>query len=57
MIPGSVGLPVRKRRCPTCGGIQAVSVLLRDSSVTCRRCGAMIPPTPTTDRPRPKKRK
>lgn len=54
MIPGSVGLPLRKRRCPSCGGIQAVSVLLRDVAVTCRRCGASIPPTPRPERPKPK---
>lgn len=44
MIPGSSGILLRKRRCASCGGWQAVSILLRDATVTCRRCGAPIPP-------------
>ena len=57
MIPGSSGPPLRNRRCPCCGGIQAVSVLLRDVAVSCHRCGARIPPPPRPEWPRPKKRK
>jgi transcription elongation factor Elf1 len=43
MIPAGAGMPMRKRRCPRCGHIQTVALTLLYHSVTCRRCGALIP--------------
>lgn len=35
----------RRRTCPKCGHRQLVAILLIHESVTCRRCGARIPPS------------
>lgn len=35
----------RKRVCPKCGRKQSVSVFAVHLAVTCRRCGASIPPS------------
>ncbi|MFO0623962.1 MAG: hypothetical protein U0745_21425 [Polyangia bacterium] len=48
MIHGSAGVPTKKRKCPRCGHIQSVSILLKQEAVTCRRCGGQIPAAPTT---------
>lgn len=43
MIPAGAGMPMRKRRCPHCGHIQTVALTLLYQTVTCRRCGSLIP--------------
>jgi uncharacterized paraquat-inducible protein A len=43
-IHGAAGMPTRKRRCPRCGHVQAVALLLAKEQVVCRRCGGLIPP-------------
>lgn len=37
-------MPTRKRRCPRCGHVQTVALLLVKEKVVCRRCGGIIPP-------------
>ena len=54
MIHGTAGVPTKKRKCPRCGHTQLVSILLKQESVTCRRCGGMIPAPPTTQQRIPK---
>ena len=39
----------RKRVCPKCGRQQSVSVFAAQLAVTCRRCGASIPPSAGPD--------
>ncbi|MBL8633165.1 MAG: hypothetical protein JNM40_08060 [Myxococcales bacterium] len=56
MIHGTAGAPTKKRKCPRCGHTQLVSILLKQETVTCRRCGGMIPAPPTTQ-PRETKHK
>lgn len=41
-------LNATRRTCPRCGGKQSVSVFAAQQPVTCRRCGASIPPPPAT---------
>ena len=43
MIPAGAGMPMRKRRCPHCQHVQTVALTLLYHSVTCRRCGSLIP--------------
>lgn len=43
-IHGAAGMPTRKRRCPRCGHVQAVALLVVKEKVVCRRCGGIIPP-------------
>lgn len=58
MIPAGAGMPMRKRRCPSCGHVQGVALTLLYVAVTCRRCGGMIPsPMPAASAPtRPPKK-
>jgi ribosomal protein S27E len=37
-------LNASKRKCPKCGRKQSVSAFAAQQAVTCRRCGASIPP-------------
>ncbi len=48
-IHGAAGMIGRKRTCPRCGHRQTVPVIVTKHSVTCRRCGAQIPPQPRPD--------
>lgn len=41
------GLNTRTRPCPQCGHTQSASALTEQSTVSCHRCGAAIPPPPT----------
>lgn len=43
-IHGAAGMPTRKRRCPRCGHVQAVAMVVEKEKVLCRRCGGLIPP-------------
>lgn len=54
MLPGSPGIPTKRRKCPVCGYLQSVSIILHQDPVVCRRCGASIPPPPGFPAPPPK---
>lgn len=43
-IHGAAGMPTRKRRCPRCGHVQTVALVVAKEKVLCRRCGGLIPP-------------
>ena len=41
------------RRCPNCGHRQIVAASHRNEAVTCKRCGAAIPPPRRDEHGRP----
>ena len=42
-------LNATRRRCPKCGRRQSVSTFAAQQAVTCRKCGASIPPPSASD--------